>query len=225
LLNCQDEIVNSWDKCDEENINDATAEAAFREKYQIPASVHLFYEAEKTLAREVEQWIKPFAAGRLTEDLITSEIIAEAMEINEYDYAWVFLGVHANFYEVKDGIDIKEADREIIEIGSRSKTKSRACNKWQAWYDDILMNSIIKDRWGALGYKYTRQMYIEDYAACNELFNKAEVMDYRIAEKYNQEMIAIRKSKHPLPKNWEAQVSEANRLFDKYRNWKDYDPA
>jgi hypothetical protein len=226
VLNCQDAIVKSWDSLDdsdEQSIDDAAIGRSFKEKYQVPEDVSLFMECDSRWAKEVDQWIKPFAAGQLTEDLIQHEIIGQAMEMTEYDYPWVFLGVHANFYEKTNGINTDEADREIIEIGSRSKFKSRACKRWQAWHDDILMNSVIKNHWGCRGYKYNLEMYKEDYENLKRLYNQAKLMSSKISDPYWQKVDAPRKIKHPLPKNWQEKVEDANDLLVKYRDWRDYD--
>lgn len=226
VLNCKDAIIKSWDsldESDESSIDDAEIERSFREKYQVPQDVTLFYECDSRWAKEVEQWIKPFAAGQLTEDLIQHEIIAQAMEMTEYDYPWVFLGIHANFYDKTNGINADEANREIIEIGSRSKVKSRACRRWQAWYDDVLMDSLIKDYWPVYGYKYTKAMFIEDNAKEKALFEEAGIADSRISEKYRESILEERKKKNPLPKNWKKIVEESTVLFEKYRDWRDYD--
>lgn len=224
-MKCQDAIEKYLDLLGErveEDIADQEVSQRFREKYQIPEDVSLFSECDSRFAKEVEQWIKPFAAGQLTEELIKLEIIDHAMEIDEYDYAWVFLGIHANFYDKENGIDIDDADKEIIEIGSRSKIKSQACRRYQAWYDDILNNAVVKGHWAHLGYKYNSKMYEEDYKNLRELYNKAKSQCPEISDPYWEKVKAIRKAKHPLPKNWEKQVADANELHKNNRDWKDY---
>ena len=141
LLNCQDAIRKSWDLSDdlsEEETDNERNTRLFKEKYDIPKDVFLYIEeCNSAWAKEnVVQWIKPFAAGQLTEELIRLEITDFAMDINEFDYHWVFLGIHANVYDIKNGIDIKDGDKEIIEIGSRSKIKSLACRRWQTCYNN-----------------------------------------------------------------------------------------
>ena len=224
LLKCQDAIVKGWDSLADNVLEDSDDQETlrFREKYQIPEDVHLFFECDSRWAKEVEQWIKPFAAGQLTEKLIKLEIIDHAMEIDEYDYAWVFLGIHANFYAKKNGIDIDDADKEIIEIGSRSKIKSQACRRYQDWYDDILNNAVVKGHWEHLGYKYNSKMYEEDYKNLRELYSKAKSQCPEISDPYWKKVNSIRKSKHPLPKNWEKQVADAQELHANNRHWKDY---
>jgi hypothetical protein len=229
LLNCQDDIVKSWnlssdlgeDIIDDEE-SDQAHERRFRAKYDIPEDVSLFSECDSRLAKEVEQWIKPFAAGQLTEELIRLEIISMAMEMDEYDYAWVFLGIHANFYDKENGIDIKDADKEIIEIGSRSKIKSQACRRWQAWHDDVLRNVVVKSHWKSRGYKYNSEMYEEDYRNLEDLYNKAKLQSSQISDPYWEKVDATRKAKHPLPKNWEKQVADAQELHMNNCHWQDY---
>lgn len=225
LLECQDAIEKYWDLLDErveEDHDDEEARRRFREKYQIPVDVSLFSECDSRWAKEVEQWIKPFAAGQLTEDLIQLEIIDHAMEIDEYDYAWVFLGIHANFYDKENGIDIEDADKEIIGIGSRSKIKSQSCRRWQAWHDDILRNVLVKSHWKSRGYKYNSKMYEEDYKNLRDLYSKAKSRCPEISDPYWKKVDALRKSKHPLPLNWEKQVADAQELHANNRDWKDY---
>ncbi len=225
LLKCQDAIEKYWDLLDErveEDHDHQEARRGFREKYQIPEDVSLFSECDSRWAKEVEQWIKSFVAGQLTEELIRLEIIGMAMDINEYDYAWVFLGIHANFYDKETGIDIKDADKEIIAIGSRAKIKSQACRRWQDWYDDVLINSLVKCSWKIRRYKYNAKMHKEDTEALKELYEKAELQSQKISDPYWEKVDAIRKVKHPLPKNWEKQVADAEELHENNRHWQDY---
>lgn len=219
LLKCQDILSNSDYEGD---LGYQSAELKLREEYQIPEDVSLFSECDSRWAKEVEQWIKPFAAGQLTEELIQLEIIDHAMEIDEYDYTWVFLGIHANFYDKENGIDIYDADKEIIEIGSRAKIKSQTCRRWQAWHDDVLGNVVVKSHWKLHGYKYNSKMYQEDYKNLKELYNKAKSQCPEISDPYWKKVDAIRKVKHPLPKNWEKQVADAEELHKKNRDWQDY---
>lgn len=219
LLKCQDILSNSDYEGD---LGYQSAELKLREEYQIPEDVYLFSECDSRWAKEVEQWIKPFAAGQLTEELIQLEIIDRAMEIDEYDYAWVFLGIHANFYDKENGIDIDDADKEIIEIGSRAKIKSQTCRRWQAWHDDVLRNVVVKSHWKLHGYKYNSKMYQEDYKNLKELYNKAKSQCPEISDPYWKKVDAIRKVKHPLPKNWEKQVADAEELHKNNRDWQDY---
>jgi hypothetical protein len=222
LLNCQDDIVESWDSLDDGNFDDRENERMFKAKYDIPEDVFLFYECDSRFAKEVEQWIKPFAAGQLTEELIRLEIIDDAMEMNEYDYGWVFLGIHVNFYDIENGIDIDDADKEIVEIGTRSKIKSQACRRYQAWFDDVLNNMTVKDHWKQRGYKYNPEMFKEDYKNLRDLYNKAREISSKISDPYWNKVDATRKAKHPLPKNWEKQVEDAIELFTNNRHWQDY---
>ena len=196
----------------------------FRKKYDIPEDVMLLIDScDSRWAKDsVEQWIKPFVAGQLTEELIRLEIIDTSMEVNEFDYHWVFLGIHGNVYNKKNGIDIEDGDTEIIEIGSRSKIKSQACRRWQAWYDDVLMNVIVKDHWEQRGYKYNLEMYKEDYKNLRDLYNNAKSICSEISDPYWEKVDATRKAKHPLPKNWEKQVADAQELHMNNRHWQDY---
>jgi hypothetical protein len=232
LLNCKDAILKSWDSeshqdnlSEEElNILDQENERMFREKYDIPQDVNLYVGSCNTQwAKEnIVQWIKPFAAGQLTEDLIEHEINGYAMDINEFDYHWVFLGIHGNVYDTKSGIDTEDGDREIIEIGSRSKIKSLACRRWQTWHDNVLQNSYIKDQWKERGYKYNLEMCKEDTKNLKNLYNKAKEISSKISNPYWNKVDAIRKEKHPLPKNWQKQIEDATELFLNNRDWQDY---
>ena len=140
LLECQD-MLSKADYDGDEGYQ--STQLKLRQKYQIPSEVRLFEEdCYSICAKQVDRWIKPFVAGQLSEDLIELEIIGHAMEMDEYDYPWVFLGVHGNFYDTETGIDIEEADKEIIAIGSRSKNKSQSCTRYQHWYDDVLINAM-----------------------------------------------------------------------------------
>jgi hypothetical protein len=220
LLECQDMLSNSDYEGD---LGYQSAELKLREKYQIPAEVRLFEEdCYSRCAKQVDRWIKPFVAGQLSEDLIELEIIGLAMEMDEYDYPWVFLGVHGNFYDTETGIDIEDADKEIIAIGSRSKNKSQSCTRYQHWYDDVLINAIVKGNWKIRGYKYNAKMHKEDTEALKELYKKAKMQSPEIYDTYFKRIDALRKVKHPLPKNWLKQVADAEELHKNNRDWQDY---
>jgi len=220
LLECQD-MLSKADYDGDEGYQ--SAQLKLRQKYQIPSDVSLFEEdCYSHLAKKVERWIKPFAAGKLSKDLIELEIIGEAMEMDEYDYPWVFLGIHGNFYDKENGIDIEEADKEIINIGSRSKNKTQSCNSYQDWYDDVLINAIVKSKWGIYGYKYNAKMYKEDTEALEDLYSKAKLQSMEIYDSYINQVNPLRKSKHPLPLNWEKQVADAEELHKNNRHWQDY---
>ena len=231
LLNCSDSVQKSWDtesyqdnlSEEESNLLDQENARIFREKYDIPKDVNLYYECDFKCARDnVEKWIKPFAAGQLTEELIRLEITNYAMDVNEFDYHWVFLGIHGNVYETENGIDIENGDREIIEIGTRCKIKSQACRRYQAWYDDVLNNMTVKDHWKQRGYKYNPEMCKEDDKNLRDLYNEAREISSKISDPYWNKVDATRKAKHPLPKNWEKQVGDAIELFTNNRYWQDY---
>jgi len=232
LLNCNDAIRKSRDikaghndlSEEESNRLDQENEPMFREQYDIPKDVKLYIdECDSQWAKDsVGKWIKPFAAGQLTEELIQLEIIDHAMDVDEFDYHWVFLGIHGNFYETRNGIDIEDGNKEIIEIGTRSKIKSQACRRYQSWYDDVLNNIIVKDHWKKRGYKYNPEMYKEDYKNLRDLYNEAREISSKISDPYWNKVDLIRREKYPLPKNWEKQVEDARELFTNNRHWQDY---
>jgi hypothetical protein len=65
-------------------------------------------------------------------------------------------------------------------------------------------------------------MYKEDTEALEDLYSKAKLQSMEIYDSYINQVNPLRKSKHPLPLNWEKQVADAEELHKNNRHWQDY---
>jgi len=195
LLKCQDE----WEAylcAFPEQEDDDSARAKICQKHEVPSGIFLMgAECNTEKALKVTRWVKPFVAGQLTSNLIETAIIGEAMEMDEYDFGWVWLGVETNFYGKEDGADEEDVTKEMLEIGTRAQKKSLKCKQWEEW-NQKACECAATIEWERCGYKRTWAMIEEDVADGRNGFDR-------------EAREAVRKEKHPLPVHWRKRVEEA----------------
>jgi hypothetical protein len=68
---------------------------------------------------QAEKYIRKWVRGKMSKAEIEVSIVGPAMELEEYDYGWVFLDKPMGFY-TRDLVCIEEIDKEIGDIGSRN---------------------------------------------------------------------------------------------------------
>lgn len=116
----------------EEEERDAEADAdRLRLKYDIPATVHLFYgegELTKETAKLYKKHLAAFVRGRLTEDAF-DELIFCFEEDAECDYGWIMVERPMGFYRAGglklSADEVDEIVAEMRSIGTRSPNKLR----------------------------------------------------------------------------------------------------
>ena len=102
--------------------------AKLREKYEIPEGVHLFFEGvdaaqTKENAKTCKPHLAAFVKGKLTEKGM-SDLIFYFEECAECDYGWILVERPMGFYDQPSDEDMDDVLREIVSIGTRSRTKN-----------------------------------------------------------------------------------------------------
>ncbi len=102
--------------------------AKLRMKYDIPEGVYLWDGGLGTdLAAHNAKTCKPYLAsfvrGKLTENAM-ADLIFYFDEIDECDYGWILVERPMGFYGRPSDEDIDDVLREIISIGTRSRSKN-----------------------------------------------------------------------------------------------------
>jgi hypothetical protein len=92
------------------------------DQHSIPhLALHLDVACEcisKHALHHTERHIRAWVRGKLSPEEVESDLIGYAMDIDEYDYGFVFLDKPMGFY-TPECANIDEIDAEIIAIGSR----------------------------------------------------------------------------------------------------------
>ena len=128
VAKAQSEMLARLDSEEQERSAEAD-EDRLRLKYDIPATVHLFYgegELTKETAKLYKKHLAAFVRGRLTEDAF-NELIFCFEEEAECDYGWIMVERPMGFYRA-GGLEISadEVDEIVAEmrsIGTRSPNK------------------------------------------------------------------------------------------------------
>lgn len=100
-----------------------------RVKYDIPEGVHIFNNAcdcalLKETAKKYISYISSFVKGKLTEDAAWGMILYFE-EFSECDYGWILIERPMGFYNQPSRDDMDDIQKEIISIGTRSRSKNK----------------------------------------------------------------------------------------------------
>lgn len=100
-----------------------------RAKYDIPEGVHIFYAdwdcaLIKEDAKKFISYISSFVKGKLTEDAAWG-LILYFEEFAECDYGWILIERPMGFYNQPSRDDMGDIQKEIISIGTRSRSKNK----------------------------------------------------------------------------------------------------
>ena len=113
-------------------ISDDDDESLFKEKlrtkYEIPEGVHLFFAgADSALTPADAKTCKPhlaaFVKGKLTNEGM-DDLIFYFEELAECDYGWIMIERPMGFYDSPSDEDMDDVVREIVAIGTRSRSKN-----------------------------------------------------------------------------------------------------
>jgi hypothetical protein len=104
-----------------------------RAKYEIPEGVHIFHPDTEcgitsNQVKGIMPYIKDFVKGRLTEDAAWGMILYFE-ELYECDYGWVLIEQPMGFYDQPCDDDMDKITKEIISIGTRSRSKNKYLTK------------------------------------------------------------------------------------------------
>ena len=149
VVNAQEELYDFWGPHDGEQLeynklmDSVTEENAdekhdliikekcnnLRGKYEIPEGVYLFHPdwdggiCSKQV-KGIMPYIKDFVKGKLTKDAAWG-MIFYFEELYECDYGWILIERPMGFYNQPSREDMDDIQKEIISIGTRSRSKNK----------------------------------------------------------------------------------------------------
>lgn len=121
IANAQDALTDIAEGEDEKQFA-----AKLRTKYDIPEGVHLFSgegELTKEKAKRCKPYLAAFVKGKLTEESM-QDLVFFFEEDAECDYGWIMVERPMGFYEQPSEEDMDDVSREIVSIGTRSRSKN-----------------------------------------------------------------------------------------------------
>ena len=115
------DVAKELEDSEDDNIDESKVFAAFAEKYGIPEGVHPCpwerapIHKFKDISKHVRKWVK----GELSPNDCQA-IHDDAMDFEEYDIGFVFLGQPSFYYDEERRVDVAEVAAKFTSVGSRN---------------------------------------------------------------------------------------------------------